>query len=46
MEARVAAPGTELNAEVYYTKEITQAKMDVTATVVAPRFYQPDHRRA
>lgn len=46
VEARYAAPGTQLNAEIYYMKEITSGKVDAKVTVVEPRFYQPAHRRA
>lgn len=46
VDARHAAEGTVLEAEIYYRKEITQGKVDAAATVVSPRFYQPAHRRA
>lgn len=45
VEARHAAEGTVLDAEIYYVKEVTQGKVDAAATIVPPRFYQPDHRR-
>jgi aminomethyltransferase len=46
VEARYAQPGTQLEAEIYYMKEITQGKVEAKVTVVEPRFYQPAHRRA
>ncbi|WP_455372526.1 aminomethyltransferase family protein [Limibacillus halophilus] len=46
VEARYAQPGTQLDAEIYYMKEITHGKVDAKVTVVEPRFYQPEHRRA
>lgn len=45
VDARYAAEGTVLDAEIYYVKEITQGRVDVAARVVSPRFYQPAHRR-
>lgn len=45
VDAAFAKPGTRLNAEIYYLKEITQGRVDVTATVVATPFYAPAHRR-
>jgi aminomethyltransferase len=45
VEAAYAKPGTVLKAEIYYMKEITQAKFDAAARVVDHHFYQPEHRR-
>ncbi len=45
VDAAFATPGTMLSAEIYYVKEITQAKMEASVRVVDHRFYQPDHRR-
>lgn len=45
VDARHAAPGTRLRAEIYYVKEITQGRVDAAVTVVAPPFYTPAHRR-
>ncbi len=45
VDRRFADLGTELDAEIYYLKEITQGRVDARARVVPARFYQPAHRR-
>lgn len=44
VDARYAAPGTVLNAEIYFVSEVMQRKADARATVVDHRFYRPAHR--
>ena len=44
VDARYAAPGTVLKAEIYYVSEVMQKKVDARAVVVDHRFYRPAHR--
>ncbi|HUF43966.1 MAG TPA: aminomethyltransferase family protein, partial [Aestuariivirgaceae bacterium] len=44
VDARHAAPGTILKAEIYYVSEVMQKKVDARAVVVDHRFYRPAHR--
>jgi len=46
VDARYARPGCTLMVDIYYLKEITQARVEATATVVDHHFFQPSHRRA
>jgi len=45
IDARYAAPGGKLLADIYYLKEITQARVETTAEVVDHHFFQPARRR-
>lgn len=45
VDARYAATGRKLMVDIYYLKEITQARIEATATVVEHHFFQPSRRR-
>jgi aminomethyltransferase len=44
VDARYAAPGTVLNAEIYFVSEVMQRKVAARAVVVDHRFYRSPHR--
>jgi aminomethyltransferase len=44
VEAPWSAPGTELMADIYYKKEVTQARVEARATVVDHRFLGSQRR--
>lgn len=45
IDARYAMPGRQLMADIYYMKEITQARIEATARVVDHHFFRPSRRR-
>jgi len=45
IDARYAVPGRKLLVDIYYVKEITQARVEAAATVVDHHFFQPARRR-